>query len=540
MSTVLKKQIANGRTFAIISHPDAGKTTITEKLLLYGGAKDVAGGVRDRKNASATSSDWLELERKRGISVSSTALQFEYDGYRVNLLDTPGHRDFSEDTYRVLTAVDSAIMVLDAAKGIEEQTLKLFEVCKSRSIPIITFINKCDRPGKDPLELLDEIEERLGLRCYAENLPIGEGVDFRGIFERGGNRLHLFERVSGGRFRAPVEVGGLEDPLIQKTLPVEQREQLAEMSELLDTVGHGLDEEAVARGELTPVFFGSAVNNFGVQLLLDGFLRHGSPPRPRLAGAEALAPDYPAFSAFVFKIQANMDPNHRDRLVFLRVCTGKFHKDLQVKHARTGKELRLSFTHQVFGRERQSRDEAWPGDIIGVTGRSNLEIGDTLTEETGILYDPIPRFAPECFIRLRNVDTSKLKRFHKGVEQLLQEKVVQQFYPINSEDRFPMLGAVGPLQFDVVQYRLQAEYGVDSQKEELPWQVTRWVDPSIGEETLMAKNSYASTVVRDDFGRLCLLFQSKWNFDYFARQNPEIGLYPNPLGGAGALVRESA
>jgi peptide chain release factor 3 len=528
----LSKEIARRRTFAIISHPDAGKTTLTEKLLLYGGAKEMAGGVRDRKNASATSSDWLELEKQRGISVSSTALQFEYADHRINLLDTPGHRDFSEDTYRVLTAVDSAIMVIDAAKGIEEQTLKLFEVCKRRSIPLITFINKCDRPGKDPLELLDEIEERLSLRTYAANLPIGEGTDFSGIYERGMNRVHLFQRVSGGRFRAPVEIGGFDDPQIKEAVPERVLHHLAEINELLESAGHGLDEAAVNRGELTPVFFGSAVNNFGIELLLDGFLRHASPPRPRMATDIEIRPDHPAFSAFVFKIQANMDPNHRDRLVFLRVCSGRFHRDLPIRHARTGKELKLSFSHQVFGRERTVQEEAWPGDILGVTGRSSLEIGDTLTEENGIVYDAIPRFAPECFIRLKNLDTSQFKRFNKGMEQLLQEKVVQQFFPLNSESRMPMLGAVGPLQFDVVRYRLKGEYGADSEEESLPWTVTRWVDPSVDEAALAGMNAYGTTLVRDDAGHLCILFDSSWTHDYFCRQNPEIRLHANPVVGA--------
>ena len=527
----LSKEIARRRTFAIISHPDAGKTTLTEKLLLYGGAKEMAGGVRDRKNASATSSDWLELEKQRGISVSSTALQFEYADHRINLLDTPGHRDFSEDTYRVLTAVDSAIMVIDAAKGIEEQTLKLFEVCKSRSIPLITFINKCDRPGKDPLELLDDIEQRLGVRTYATNLPIGEGTDFKGIYERGCNRLHLFQRISGGRFQAPVEMGGFDDPAIKQAIPQQVLQHLAETNELLESAGHVLDADAVGRGELTPVFFGSAVNNFGVQLLLDGFLRHASPPRPRRAKQAEIHPGHPAFTAFVFKIQANMDPNHRDRLVFLRVCSGRFHRDLPIRHARTGKELKLSFSHQVFGRERKVQEEAWPGDILGVTGRSTLEIGDTLTEENGIVYDAIPRFAPECFIRLKNLDSSQSKRFNKGMEQLLQEKVVQQFFPLNSESRMPMLGAVGPLQFDVVRHRLKGEYGADSEEESLPWTVTRWVDPSVDEAALTGRNAYGTTLVRDDADRLCILFDSPWTHDYFCRQNPEIRLHANPVNG---------
>lgn len=524
-----RKEIVRRRTFAIISHPDAGKTTLTEKMLLYGGAKGAAGAVRDRKNATDTSSDWLELEKKRGISVSSTALQFEYDGHRINLLDTPGHRDFSEDTYRVLMAVDSAIMVLDAAKGIEEQTLKLFEVCKGRGIPLITFINKCDRPGKDPLSLMDEIEEKLGLRTRAMNLPVGEGQDFRGLYERQDGRLHLFERVPGGRYRAPVEVGGLNDARMQELVSAEVREQLRETDELLEEMGHGVDREAIRNGELTPVFFGSAVNNFGVELLLNGFLEFASPPLPRRTASEEIAPEHEAFSAIVFKIQANMDPHHRDRLVFLRVCSGRFHPEVPVRHAQTGKEVRLAFTHQVFGRERTAQTEAWPGDILGVTGKSNLEIGDTLTEDTAIRYDAIPSFGPECFIRLMNVETRNLKRFHKGVEQLLQEKVVQQFFPLQSENRFPVLGAVGPLQFEVVQYRLRAEYGVETRAEDLPWTVTRWLDPETSEEALLGTSFFNGTLARDAQGRLCALFPTAWNFTYFVRNHPEIGLLPTPM-----------
>jgi peptide chain release factor 3 len=530
MESIVSREIARRRTFAIISHPDAGKTTLTEKLLLYAGAKEVAGSVRDRKTARDTASDWLELEKQRGISVSSTALQFEYGDHRINLLDTPGHRDFSEDTYRVLTAVDSAIMVLDAAKGIEEQTLKLFEVCKSRRIPLITFINKCDRPGKEPLELLDEIEERLALKTYAMNLPIGEGPDFHGLYERQARRLHLYQKVSGGRYRAPVDIGGLDDSAIIAAVPESIRTRLVETNDLLESAGHELDLEAVRRGELTPVFFGSAVNNFGIELLLNGFLAYASPPRGRLAGEIQVEPSHPAFSAFVFKIQANMDPNHRDRLVFLRVCSGRFHPDLQVRHAQTGKDVRLSFTHQVFGRQRTTQTEAWPGDILGVTGRSNLEIGDTLSEGPGIRFQAIPRFAPECFVRLRNADTQNVKRFNKGIEQLLQEKVVQRFHDLHGESRQPLLGAVGPLQFEVVQYRLKSEYGADAHMESLPWSVTRWIDPGADQEALIAQNRFGSVLVRDDAGRLCILFESDWNLQYFERNNGGIRLHSCPPG----------
>ncbi len=524
-----QKEISRRRTLAIISHPDAGKTTITEKLLLYGGAKEVAGAVRDRKNATATSSDWLELEKQRGISVSSAVMQFDYEGHRVNLLDTPGHRDFSEDTYRVLTAVDSAIMVIDVAKGIEEQTLKLFEVCKMRKIPLITFVNKCDQPGREPLELLDEIEQKLGLRTHAVNLPIGDGPDFKGLYERANSKLHLFQRVAGGRFRAPVKTGGLDDPQMAELINQKTLHHLAEMDALLDEAGHDLDEAAVQRGELTPVFFGSAVNNFGVNLLLDGLVKHASAPRSRKSGEVMISPGHEAFTAFVFKIQANMDPNHRDSLVFLRICSGRFHPDLRVRHAQSGKEVRLSFTHQVFGRERTTLEEAWPGDIIGVTGRSNLEIGDTLTEENGICYEAVQPFAPECFVRLRNLDTQKLKRFDKGVDQLLQEKVIQRFFPIHADTRHPILGAVGSLQFDVVKFRLQAEYGAECVVEPQNWKVTRWLDPSHPEKQILGLNIYSGTLLRDAVGRLCVLFETHWGLDYFMKQNPDIKLYITPL-----------
>lgn len=536
MHSQIQQEASRRRTLAIISHPDAGKTTLTEKLLLYGGAKEMAGNVRDRKSARDTSSDWLELEKKRGISVSSTVLQFEYDNYRINLLDTPGHKDFSEDTYRVLMAVDSAIMVLDAAKGIEDQTLKLFEVCRNRGIPIITFINKCDRPGKDPLELLDEIENRLNLKTFATNLPVGNGPDFVGIFERTAARMHLFQKASGGRFRAPVAISDLGDLANHPDVSTQSYETLSETSELLDMAGSCLDAEAVARGEMTPVFFGSAINNFGVQLLLDGFLRHSNPPQPREAGGETVAPAHSAFSAFVFKIQANMDPNHRDRLTFLRICSGRFHRDLRVQHAQSGRTIRLSHSHQIFGRDRDTADEAWPGDILGLTGQTGLEIGDTLTEDNGILYDAIPRFAPECFILLHSSDTQNYKRFRKGLQQLLQEKVIQQFFPVDSVSQIPLLGAVGPLQFDVVRHRLEGEYGAETRMETAPWTLTRWVDPADYEHPALAGYLSGSTLAKDDMDRLCILFGSNWNLQYFEREHPEVGLHTTPPRAAAAAA----
>ena len=533
MTKQIEQECARRRTLAIISHPDAGKTTLTEKLLLYGGAKEQAGGVRARKTARDTSSDWLELEKQRGISVSSAVMHFEYEDFCINILDTPGHRDFSEDTYRVLMAVDSAIMVLDAAKGIEDQTLKLFEVCRKRGIPIITFINKCDRPGKEPLELLDEIETRLDLKTFAVNLPIGDGPDFVGILDRAGGALHRFERVTGGRFRAPVSIGGLDDPAVREAVPPRILAQLSETDELLAAAGSELDTAAIARGELTPVFFGSAINNFGVQLLLDGLLRHSAAPQPRQAEGTPVDPTEADFSAFVFKIQANMDPNHRDRLAFLRICSGRFHRDLRVRLARTGKTLRLSHTHQVFGRERETGDEAWPGDILGVTGQAYLEIGDTLTESAAIRYDAIPRFAPECFVYLQSTDTQTYKRFTKGLQQLLQEKVIQRFYPLHADQRIPLIGAIGQLQFDVVRYRLEAEYDAETRMETAPWTITRWVEPAAADHPALSSYLAGATRVKDDLDRLCLLFETQWNLDYFTREHSDIKLHNTPPDVAG-------
>ena len=432
VTSALDKEIARRRTFAIISHPDAGKTTLTEKLLLYGGAVQLAGSVTARRKQRATTSDWMELEKQRGISVSSTVLQFDYSGYRVNLLDTPGHQDFSEDTYRVLTAVDAAIMVIDAGKGIEAQTRKLFEVCKRRGVPIFTFMNKLDRPAREPLDLLDELESALGMATCPMNYPLGLGPDFRGVFDRFGKQVHLFERTVGGAYRAPLEISDLGSPVVRERLDETTFLKTREEIEMLEMAGAAFAPEAVLRGELSPVFFGSAANNFGVQLLLDGFLKYSAPPagrwvfpRPQRegerdaprrvelvkdgetneAGATFLSPTNPMFSGFVFKIQANMDPRHRDRIAFLRVCSGKFARDMAVTHLRTGKKVRLSSPQKLFAQEREIVDEAFPGDIVGLVGHDAFGIGDTLSDQDAFVYDEIPRFAPECFAYLRNPQT---------------------------------------------------------------------------------------------------------------------------------------
>ncbi len=526
MSVNNNNEIARRRTFAIISHPDAGKTTLTEKFLLYGGAVQLAGSVTARKNQRATTSDWMELERQRGISVSSTVLQFEYRGYCVNLLDTPGHKDFSEDTYRVLTAVDSAVMVIDAGKGIESQTRKLFEVCRQRGIPIFTFMNKMDRPARDPLGLLDELESVLGIAACPVNWPLGDGPDFRGVFDRQQRLVHFFERVPGGQFRAPVSVHGLSDPAVKDQMPPAVYDRTVEELSMLDGAGARFDREAVLAGKLTPVFFGSAVNNFGVQLLLDAFLQFAPEPRPRVVESRVVSPQDPDFSGFIFKIQANMDPKHRDRLAFVRVCSGRFERDMNVIHTRTGRKLRLSSSHKLFGRDRETVDEAWPGDVVGLVGHSDFRIGDTLAEDSALVFQEIPRFTPECFAWLQSPSTAQFKRFREGLEQLLQEGVVQSFLINDSTQRVPLLGAVGPLQFEVVQYRMSTEYGADSRLEAAPWKIVRWIAPdSTIDESQLPTGARLGT---DSAGCPVVFFQDQWSCDFYAGRNPGVRLSALP------------
>jgi peptide chain release factor 3 len=547
----IAKEIQKRRTFAIISHPDAGKTTLTEKLLLYGGAVQLAGSVTARKNQRATTSDWMELEKKRGISISSTVLQFDYSGYRLNLLDTPGHKDFSEDTYRVLTAVDSVVMVIDAAKGIEPQTRKLFEVCRQRGVPIFTFMNKCDRPMKDPLALVDELERVLGIGAFPVNWPIGDGFDFRGVFDRQTSQMHLFERTVGGQYRAPVSVGGMDDPAVRGQLDDTTFNKTVEELEMLEHAGEVFDDAAVLAGKSTPVFFGSASNNFGVQLLLDGFLKHAPGPRgrfgvPPLGGLangtlthgkppeggtpNFIAPENPAFSGFVFKIQANMDPKHRDRIAFVRVCSGKFERDMTVHHSRSEKKVRLSSSHKLFGNERETVDEAWPGDVIGLVGHDSFGIGDTLTTDPKILYKEIPRFTPEAFAHLHNPNTAKFKQFRQGLEQLMQEGVIQALYLRNSSIKTPLLAAVGPLQFEVVQFRLESEYGAVSRLEAAPWTVVRWLPPDMKEDDLDALSLPTGARVAYDIGKNpVVLFQNDWSANYFGETNKNCPLSALPV-----------
>ena len=530
----LPPEIDRRRTFAIISHPDAGKTTLTEKFLLYGNAIHLAGAVKDRKNQRSTTSDWMELERQRGISISSTVLQFDYNGCAVNLLDTPGHKDFSEDTYRVLTAVDAVLMVIDAAKGVETQTRKLFEVCRRRGIPIFTFLNKCDRPTLNPIALVDELEAVLGIQASPIVWPLGNGPSFRGVYDRRAKQVHLFERVPGGAYRAPDKVSSLGDPSVRAKLDDSTFEEVGEQLEMLDGAGHPFNLEAVHAGKQTPVYFGSAVNNFGIQLLLDGFLRDSIPPQPRSStsgGATRVVPvTYDKFSAFIFKIQANMDPRHRDRIAFMRVCSGKFERDMAVLHVQTGKTVRLSSSHKLFGQDRETVDEAWPGDVIGLVGHDAFGIGDTLTEDRTIHFDEIPRFPPEVFAYISNPNPADSKKFRAGLEQLLQEGVVQSFSARSAPPGSTLLAAVGPLQFEVVQYRLKSEYNAESRLVMTPWTILRWIEPHPALRNpsglIVASGvSFGS----DKLDQPVVLFPNDWTLRYFVEKNPDLKLRELPL-----------
>jgi len=528
----MPENISSRRTFAIISHPDAGKTTLTEKFLLYGGAVQLAGSVTAKKHQRATTSDWMELEKKRGISVSSTVLQFSYGGCVINLLDTPGHKDFSEDTYRVLTAVDAAVMVIDAGKGIETQTRKLFEVCRQRGVPIFTFMNKLDRPAREPLDLLDELESVLNIDAFPVNWPLGDGKMFRGVYDRLTRQVHLFERTPGGSFRAPVAVSSFQDDAVQQSLPPDVYEKVWEDLELLEGAGADFSLPAILEGKVTPVFFGSAMNNFGVQLLLDSFLKLAPPPTPRKSGARLVLPEEEKFSAFVFKIQANMDPRHRDRATFLRIVSGRFERDMTVHHARTGNPIRLGNSQRLFARERETVDDACAGDVIGIVGNYDLQIGDTLTEDPEICFHEMPRFAPECFARLINLSTAKFKRFRDGLDQLLKEGVAQLFELPDAVQKIPLLGAVGPLQFEVLQYRLESEYAAECRLESAPWTLARWpFDKSTGHPcttrpALMLPTG--SSMALDSSGLFVVLLPSPWTASYLEEKNPEFSFAAEP------------
>ncbi|MBW4539653.1 MAG: peptide chain release factor 3 [Myxacorys chilensis ATA2-1-KO14] len=519
----LQTAVEQRRNFAIISHPDAGKTTLTEKLLLYGGAIHEAGSVKARRAQRHATSDWMAMEQQRGISITSTVLQFVYRACQINLLDTPGHQDFSEDTYRTLAAADNAVMLIDAAKGLEPQTRKLFEVCRMRSLPIFTFVNKLDRPGRSPLELMDEIEKELGMQTYAVNYPIGMGDRFKGVFDRVTRKIHLFERSEHGRREAVNTVIDLGDPNIENLLEQDLYYQFKDELEMIEELGSELDLEAVHAGEMTPIFFGSAMTNFGVELFLNSFLEHALKPGVHESTQGEISPTYPEFSGFVFKLQANMDPKHRDRVAFVRVCSGKFEKDMTVSHARSGKTVRLSRPQKLFAQDREVIEEAYPGDVIGLNNPGVFAIGDTIYSGQKLEYEGIPCFSPEMFAFLRNPNPSKFKQFRKGVSELREEGAVQIMYSADEAKRDPILAAVGQLQFEVVQFRLQNEYGVETLLDHLPYTVARWVDG--GWDALHKVGRVFNTlVVKDSWERPVLLFRNEWNCQQLEGDHPELKL----------------
>ena len=521
-SAEMDEAVAKRRNFAIISHPDAGKTTLTEKLLLYGGAIQQAGAVKARGEQRRVTSDWMELEKQRGISITSTVLQFDYSGSTINLLDTPGHQDFSEDTYRTLAAADNAVMLEDAAKGLEPQTRKLFEVCRMRQIPIFTFINKMDRPGREPLELLDEIEKELELLPWAVNWPIGSGEHFRGVIDRRTRQVTLFERAERGR-QASERSLDAADPELRELVEPELLDQALEEIELLQEAGADLDLELVHAGEQTPVFFGSAMTNFGVRPFLNAFLELAQQPVARQSHEGPIDPLRPEFSGFVFKLQANMDSRHRDRVAFVRVCSGKFEKDMTVQHARSGRAIRLSRPQKLFGQDREVVEEAYPGDVIGLNNPGMFAIGDTLYIGPRVEYEGIPCFSPEIFAWLRNPNPSAFKNFRKGVNELREEGAVQILYDTDQSKRDPILAAVGQLQLEVVQHRLENEYGVPTRLAPLGFSVARWVSGGWGELEKLGRIFNCKTV-RDAWDRPVLLFKNDWNLNQLVEDHPDLEL----------------
>jgi peptide chain release factor 3 len=520
LDSEVQLETSRRRTFAIISHPDAGKTTLTEKLLLFGGCIDVAGAVRGRKAQRAATSDWMELEKQRGISVSSTVLTFEFKGRQFNLLDTPGHHDFSEDTYRTLMAADCAVMVIDLAKGVETQTEKLFRVCALRQIPVVTFVNKVDRPGQDPLAILAEIESKFGIEAVPLNWPLGTGADFAGVVDFASRTAHLFEDRDRNH-RIAFQTVGLDSLAAESRLRGEVVQRTVEEVNLLASAGASFDQKSFLAGHLSPVFFGSALTNYGVEHFLRGFLELCPQPGDRASDVGPVAACRSEFAGFVFKIQANLDPRHRDRIAFVRVCAGRFQRDMEVLHSRTGNKLRLRRAHRVFGRDRETMDVAYPGDIIGLVNPGEFQLGDTICEGSTVNFEPLPQFPPENFAILRCRDTGRRKQFERGLEQLLEEGAIQVFTDPRAARREPMLAAVGELQFDVVRFRLEREYETPTDIQWLPFKVARWIDADL-ERLTDARLPYSSKIVCDQIGCHAVLFHSQWDADYATRENPTL------------------
>ena len=511
----------NRRTFAIISHPDAGKTTLTEKMLLYGNAIELAGNVRARQNQRTTKSDWMEMERERGISISSTILQFPYNDRVINLLDTPGHQDFSEDTFRTLAAVDSAVMVLDAAKGIEPQTRRLFDVCRQRGIPIFTFINKMDRPTRPPLELLDEIESVLGMQPVPMNWPVGDGIEFSGVYDRARKGIYLYERTDRNERMAPETFIPLESVISNGKLKASLLSRLTSEIELLDGLDIKFEMEKLYTEKQTPVFFGSALTNFGVRLFLESFVELAPRPQPYQSDRGTIDPSENFFSGFIFKIQANMDPRHRDSVAFLRICSGKFERGMEVVHAQTGKTHRLQRPYKLFANEREIIDEAFPGDVLGLPNSGDFGIGDTLSSSKPFKYPPLPRFHPEHFAVLRNADVAKQKQFIKGLHQLETEGAVQVLHNLDAFKREPVLAVVGQLQFDVVQARLKTEYSLDTSVEPLSYELARWITGP--EDSIMKIADRSGVHIYQDFdNNYVALFKEPFYLKYTQEKFPDL------------------
>ncbi len=519
----LEQEIKRRRTFAIISHPDAGKTTLTEKFLLYGGAIALAGSVKGKKTAKHAVSDWMEIEKQRGISVTSSVMQFQYNDYCINILDTPGHQDFSEDTYRTLMAADSAVMVIDASKGVENQTRKLFKVCVMRHIPIFTFINKMDRESRNPFDLLEQIEQELGIQTYPVNWPIGCGKEFKGVFDREKRHILSFEANNGQHEVKATEVD-LHSPELDGLIGTENRNTLLEDVELLDGASDAFDLKAVQEGRLSPVFFGSALTNFGVEPFLERFLELTPPPLPRYAGGQEIDPYDENFSAFVFKIQANMNKAHRDRITFLRICSGKFERDMEVLHVQGNKKMRLSQPQQIMAQEREIINEAYAGDIIGVFDPGIFSIGDTVCSPgKRFEFEGIPTFAPEHFARIRHKDTMKRKQFVKGTTQIAQEGAIQIFHEPFSGMEEVIVGVVGVLQFEVFEHRMKNEYNVDIIREGLPYQYIRWVSKSpVPVQELHLSSD--TKIVQDFHDNYLLIFTSEWNIRWALEKNDGLEL----------------
>ncbi|GAB3728858.1 peptide chain release factor 3 [Luteimonas pelagia] len=514
------REAARRRTFAIISHPDAGKTTLTEKLLLFGGAIQMAGSVKGRKAARHATSDWMALEKERGISVTSSVMQFPYGGRIVNLLDTPGHADFGEDTYRVLTAVDSALMVIDVAKGVEERTIKLMEVCRLRDTPIMTFINKLDREGREPIELLDEVESVLGIQCAPVTWPIGMGKRLKGVVHLVSGEVHLYEQGRNFTRQDSTIFPSIDDPGVAAAIGADMLAELRDELELVQGASHPFDKDAYLRGEQTPVFFGSAVNNFGVQPLLDFFVAHAPSPQPHETATREVAPQEPALSGFVFKIQANMDPQHRDRVAFMRVCSGRFTAGMKAFHVRTGKDVKLANALTFMASDREIAQDAWPGDVIGIHNHGTISIGDSFSEGEALHFTGIPNFAPELFRRARLRDPLKLKQLQKGLAQLSEEGATQFFRPMMSNDL--ILGAVGMLQFDVVAYRLKDEYGVEASFEPVQVATARWVKGGDARKREEFRDKNAMNLALDAAGQLVYLAPTRVNLQLAQERWPDL------------------